>query len=278
MCGMIIELQQMKKLFYITTMFFSSLTYSFSQLPTAQEEKNKYKWSISTGINNIDFMPGYTGYLQYTSDGGDGSLQGSGERKNKSLSISFLPKYYLTNDLLLRFEFGISNILMTRFVETKKVTHETYSAEVKQTNYRYVLGIEYLFIEKKRVELSGGMIIPYVNYGNIVFIDSSFSRDTTINNSILSWWTGKANIPGGFSIGVGPILKINYKFLKHVSIGAESSYSFYYTKVGGMNNSGSTYYPTPSSQPIITSNSYKDTFQGFHFSKIHSSINISIIF
>ncbi len=245
---------------------------SFSQ------DVDKNKWGFSFAINNIDMMPGYGGGLTYTSDGSDGFLNGSGEKRNKSYSFSIIPKYYLSDDLILRFEVGFTNIDMTIHSDVMNVQHQLYTLEVKQTNYRYVPGIEWNLVRKKKIELFGGILFSYIKYGNITGADSSIALDSA-TNVLLSWRSGKSIIPGGFSIGFGPVLRIQINLFKHFSIGAESSYSYIYSNVGGQTDNSYILSYNPSLPPQISSpHNFQENFKGFQFSKIKSSLNISITF
>jgi len=91
--------------FLITTMFFSSLTYSFAQLPTAQEKENNYTWGCSVAINDANAQVGYMNDAGLTS-GTWGSIFNSGNRKDNSLSLSITPKYFIMRIFLSGLNLG----------------------------------------------------------------------------------------------------------------------------------------------------------------------------
>ena len=266
--------------FLITTMFFSSLTYSFAQLPTAQEKENNYTWGCSVAINDANAQVGYMNDAGLTS-GTWGSIFNSGNRKDNSLSLSITPKYFINENILVRFEFGWAKIDLKNFVTTTSSTSFTPTSNYQltydtlgQKAYRYVPGIEWVCYKKKNIGLYCGFLIPIIKYSDIT--RTQYTEQRNVSTDTLTYWNKQqVNIPGGFAVGTGSLLGFDIYFGKYISLGAEFSSALLYYKVGGEVTYESTgqSIPNPAFKEI---DSYPDSYKGIKFSKILSSIHISI--
>src|ERR1035437_45681 len=96
-----------------TVLLFASFTANaFAQFETnvPQFENGKgYKWGCALAINSTEALIGNPLYDSWGYATGN-FFRNFGDITDKSLCLSIIPKYYINDNLLLRFEFGMTNI------------------------------------------------------------------------------------------------------------------------------------------------------------------------
>lgn len=264
-------------------LLFSLLTkFAFAQY--VSESDNQYKWSISAAINSVEAQmdqklfdtwvyPSVNYYGYY------------GDKQDKSLSLSIIPKYQITDDVLLRLEYGITNIDLRSHYNGIGDTVTQNQGHIGGTNniikdniiqqkiYRYVAGIQWNFMKKKFIETYCGASLNYFHYSDMHW------RDNIAIQSIPGRFTNySATTPGGFATGIGAFSGFNIYLHKQISIGGEFSYSLLYYKLGGVQNGiVEQIYPANPTE-ILNWTIYNNSSEGIQFSKVMPSLNITIRF
>ena len=285
----------MKTKILLISMFLSSLTYTFAQLPTGQEEKNNYMWSIAAAINSTEAQMDQKLFDTWVFPSAN-YYSYFGDKHDKSLSLSVIPKYKITNDITLRFEFGITDIYLVShyngsadtFSQNQGQIHQTGTIgssspitkidTIRQNIYRYALGVQWNFMKRKFVESYCGASLYYLHYSEMHWSDYINDNTTLLPAYNYSHYT--ASTPGGFATGIGFFAGANIYLHKRISVGGEFSYSLLYYKLGGLENGiyerhcsvwGANYIY---SQWSIHNNASK----GIQFSKVMPTFNISFWF
>lgn len=272
----------MKKLTLYALLILSNYkTYSQSA-PTADgstfthENNRKHDFGLSVAVNSIQGqveIPLMAGYGAQIIDA-DGNILTDGKRIDKSYSYSIIPKYYINNDFLLRFEFGITNLnLNANSNEKFSFNHIISTKVVTNKIYRYNPGFQWIFMRKKKIESYCGMTANYINYKEVYSSDYNEVRNKATDT--LQYWTNaKETTPGGFAVGIGAFAGFNIYLQKRISLGAELSSSALYYKLGGETTSEDTEYSVPG--PLFThTDTFTNSYTGFKISKIISSFNIT---
>jgi len=262
-------------------MFFSSVTYS----AFAQSEKEN-DFGLSVAMNSIQAQVAIplmtrTGFIS-TGSGpiavdADGNIIALGNKIDNSFSWSIVPKYYINDDILLRFEFGVTNLkLKANYDEKGFLTHDLSTKEINTTIFRYTPGFQWFFLRKKKIESYGGMTVSYINYKDLNINVYQESREI-VTDTIQSWLEKKETTPGGTAIGIGGLAGFNIYLHKRISLGAELSSSALYYKLGGV-TTGENSEQVPPNPSYLYSNTFTNSYKGFKISKIISSFNISVWF
>jgi hypothetical protein len=260
---------------------FAPLT-SYSQTSNDKEIKNNhYKWGVSFVMNSVYSQLGYINETGLTS-GIWGSNYNYGKRKDNSLSLSLIPTFNVNENFSIRMEFGWTKIDINNNLTAKPPTinlnNQNYGVgndQINQRIFRYVPGVQFFLLKRKWIESYCGIILPFIAYSNIERKLETEQRNID-TDTLVSWNNEHVKIPGGKSFGIGTIGGFSIYLTKHLSIGAEFSCSFLYSKIGGEVNyetSGQSF-PNP---PYIESKTFLDSFEGIKFSKIQSSLNISYV-
>ncbi|MDP1746457.1 MAG: hypothetical protein Q8L90_12820 [Bacteroidota bacterium] len=269
------------KLFIL--LLFSSLT-KFAIAQYVSEADNQYKWSISAAINSVEaqmdqklFDTWASPYVNY--------YDNYGNKKNKSLSFSIIPKYRITEDMLLRFEYGVTNIdLQSNFNgigdtltqsqgqalgSANTISYQTISQKI----YRYAAGVQWNFMKKKFIETYCGALLNYLHYS-----DMQWSQRIISNTTVGRGTNYTSATPGGFATGIGAFSGFNIYVHKQISIGGEFSYSLLYYKLGGV-QSGVQEHIFPTTPTLIFNwKNYNNASEGIQFSKVLPSLNLTIRF
>ena len=266
----------MEKTALAFVVFISVFSFSHAQM---QKEN---KWGCSVAINSTQGQVGFFQISAGAASGGfmdaDGNLLSGGNKVDNSLSISILPKYFITPDRLVRFEFGITNLNVTSNYDHQYFsTHEISYFSVKSSIIRYALSMQWNIIKEKSVQLYCGTGASYLKYGDLIYEGNSEHRNLPADTAAY-WVQSKTTIPGGLAIGIGYFSGINIYLLRHFSLGIEVSSSLLYYKSEGeiANINSSQVLPNP----IIDKEEdrYTTSYKGIRISKILSSLNISYWF
>jgi hypothetical protein len=256
--------------------------YSFFATAFAQTaEKKENDFGLSLAINSIQAqvaIPLVVGAGEIIVDA-DGNIVLKGDRNDHSISLSAVPKYYINKDVLLRFEFGITNLNLRSHYEVNDVTnsyHETDDDAVSTKIYHYAPGVQWIFMRKKVIESYCGMAASYINYKSLNY--HSYHERTDFATGALQGSSDVTMItPAGFAAGAGAFAGFNIYLLKSISIGAELSSSALYYKLGGEVTLTTTEFNIVGPNPAVTYHStYPNSYKGFKISKITSAFNISI--
>lgn len=256
-------------------------TAASAQLPSAQEEKSNYKWGVAVAVNSVDAQIG-TPELDAWGYGGASyffTLNGYyNDKINHSLSLSIIPKYFISDDILLRFEFCVTNIKISTSHFENDVTH-TYKSNGTLTDkiYRYIPGIQWNVLKKKRVGVYCGITANYIHYSSLNYSSSSETRALP-SDTLTGWGNEQGTNPGGFAAGVGVFTGFAVYLNKRISMGAEFSSAYLYYELGGTHNIENHYQNLPNPPVSTSSNWFSTSYTGFEFSKILSSFNISFNF
>ena len=272
----------MRTKFFLVAMFLSLFSYSsFAQ-------KKKGKWGLTLAMNSIQAQLA----IPLMTNGGllnggeviidaDGNIIVKGDRNDNSISYSIIPKYYIKDDILLRLEFGITNLNLKAYYETESFpgnTGFTLKNEVTTKIYKYTPGFQWFFFKEKKIESYCGMTASYINYKSLNH--HYYLEDINLTaNSLRSSNDVTRITPGGFAIGFGGFAGFNIYLLKRISLGAELSSSAMYYKLGGEAAMTDTQFNVSGTNPAVTYYStYPNSYKGFKISKITSSFNISFWF
>ena len=248
-----------------------------SKMGLAQTETEKdYKWGCSVAINSVEAQ------IDKPLEGSWGNTKNDlniyGDKTDKSYSLSIIPKYLISSDVVLCLEIGITNIQLIHYLDAKGTSDEQIANEtLNQKLYRYNAGIQKSLLKKKRIELYSGISINYTHYNsmNVDFYDEiRYPPSYTVNN----WSKSNTTYPGGFAIGLGAFAGFNFYLQKHISLGVEFSTVLSYYKIGGEYSTVGTYQYLPSAPVQMPENTQSSLYKGFQFSKILSSFNVSIWF
>jgi len=259
--------------FHLALILFATI-----QQSTKVSAQNNLKWGISVAINSVEAQ---LGDPEWNSWGyAKSNFQNYGDIRNKSLSLSIIPKYFISNDVLLRFEFGITNIHLTNHYNSANLAPNntpnvvSSNQNIEQKIYRYIPGIQWNFMRKKFLETYCGMTASYLHYSDMKYQNATELR-TVANNTLIDGIKDNATATGGFAAGVGPLTGFNIYLGEHISLGAELSYSLLYYKIGNT-FSGTTTSLVPNFTEQVYS--YATSYEGFQFSKMLPSMNITIRF
>lgn len=252
-----------------------SFTASFAQTDSLKSnmQNHKYKWGCSVAINSVEAQ-----IVNPVQSILGSSLNPPADKTEKSFSLSIVPKYSISDDILLRFELGITNIQFKYSQElTNSFYHSINNSDLNQKIYRFIPGLQWNFFKKKYIEVYCGAIVSYNLYNELEFNDSGENSQMPID-TLLSWFISKTVLPGGFALGIGAFTGFNIKLNKYVSLGAEVSSTLSYYKIGGDYSTERTYQNLPSPPVTEVSGTSSDTYKGCQFSRILSSFNISLWF
>ncbi len=275
----------MKKNLLLATLFFvlfkcnAQTTIDTHAQPSKQE---KCKWSCSFAINSMEAQ---IGKPEESSWGyATGNFNNFGDITNNSLSLSIIPKYFINDQFVLRFEFSISNIDLKNYYDsefhgsiTPETSHILITISIEQRITRYIPGIQFNFFKNKRIVSYGGMTLCYLQYDEMkyhgLYENRSLPGDTLIFSA-----DDNAIAKGGHAFGIGAFMGFNLNVQKHIAIGVEFSDALLSYDLGGEIRGEATKQNIPN-PPQTETYSYSTTsYKGIQFSKIIPSFNISILF
>jgi hypothetical protein len=261
----------MKAKIIISAMFLFLVSYS-----SFAQRKKEYEWGCSVAINSIEAQIGTP--LQSSWGNAAGNINVFGDKTENSFSWSIIAKYFINDDILLRFEFGITNLQFIYHQDVKGSAYHSLTDEtLNQKVYSYNPGILWSLLKKKSIELYCGVTIRYTHYSNMDFTYDYENRQMPAD-TVIYWVKSKTIYPGGYSAGIGAFTGFNIYLQKHIALGAEFSSSLLHNKIGGEYSSEGTYQSLPSPPAQLEKGSTSSLYQGFQFSKILSSFNISVWF
>lgn len=248
---------------------------SFSQ------DVNKNKWGCSFAINSVEAQIG-TPLLDTWGDATN-NFRNAADFTDHSISLSIIPKYFISEDVVLRFEIGITNINMLHYWDSygasfpdPYTSHTIIINTIEQKINRYLPGIQWSFLKTKRIECYVGFSASYTHYSSMHYFNSyainGLPKDT------VSFLDAQNDIAkGGFAAGIGSFAGFNVHLFKYISIGAEFSSSLLYYKIGGeFDIETAAQFPKP---PISYSSSYfTNSYKGIQFSQILASLNLTVQF
>ena len=185
----------------------------------------KNKLSISAAINSVEAQLGDPewdswGYVK-------NNFNNYGDITNKSFSLSVIPKYFISNDILLRFELGVTKINLKYFHDSDPhsinppYSHLIQNQSIEQNIYRFIPGIQWNFLKKKFIETYCGMTVCYLHYSDMKYRDHAEQR-VLATGVLYGGYEGNTTFAGGFAVGIGAFAGFNIYLSKHFSTGAES--------------------------------------------------------
>lgn len=251
----------------------------FTMMSSQAQSSQKLKWGFSFAINSIQSqveVPLNTGSGVVLIDA-DGNILTGGARIDNSISLSLIPKYFLSKDFLLRFEIGFTNLnLKANSDQNNPSSHTNSRTEISSDIYRHSLGLQWYFMQSRTLNSYFGIAMNYSKYGklNRHFF---FERRENSTDTIINWGDLVEVTPGGFSIGIGSFAGFNVYIKRWFSVGAEFSSSANYYNLGGV-TTGYSIQQSPPFPSFTTTSTYTNSYNGFKISKIMSSYNISFWF
>lgn len=265
----------MKKIITLQLLFvlFGSL-----QQSTKLFAQSNSRVSISAAINSVEAQVGDPEWQSWGY--AKNNFNNNGAITNKSISVSIIPKYFISKEVLLRFEVGITNINMINHSQLYDLTsNPNYSIladqSIEQKIYRFAPGLQWNFMKKKFIETYCGVTASYLHYADMTYKDYRETKNMQ-NNVINDGYDNTSTATGGFAAGVGAFGGFNIYLNRHISLGAETSFSYLYKKIG--NTFNTTGHSLVNPTVIKTSSMATNTYKGTQFSKVAPSFNISVWF
>lgn len=256
--------------------FFSS--YSMAQNADIKNRVSN-RWLLSVGFNAIETQ---LGYPEEASWGMAYSTLNLGDKKDKSYSFSFMPKVFVTRNLIVRFEFRMTKFDLRINSNSKNtlpinINYFLFDSKIEQRIYKYNPGIQWNIIKINRLDAFVGLNLSYCFFKKVNYQTTNETRNFN-TDSLTQMSITKGYIPGGNAIGLGSFAGFNFYMLRFASIGIEVSSSLLYYSIGGHQTGVTTSYV--SNQPTIkTEFQYASTtYTGVQFSKIICNFNICIRF
>jgi hypothetical protein len=199
------------------------------------------------------------------------------DKTNRSYSLSIFPEYYLKNNILMRFEFGMTNInLLSHYNAYRDSVSAGFSFNtivddtLRQKIYKFSPGIQWKFAKNKIGEIYCGGIFNYSWYSELSWIQNIKSNDVPGRGTIY-----RAKTPGGFATGIGAFSGFNINLTKNIKVGCELSYSLLYYRLGGKEK-GETIGIYPSTTLIQEWVIENNKSKGIQFSKVMPSFHIAV--
>ena len=260
----------MKKGFVlITLMVFPAM--GFGQ--TVENKERNHKWGLGIAINSVEAQIGTA--LQSVISSAFTSIY---DRTEKSYSISLIPKIFIRDNIIIRFELSITNIHFQNSQNSiDNAYHNIDKRNLKHKIYKLNPGVQWNCLSSKYIEIYCGATINSMLFDQIIFNIYGETRQMP-TDTLLAWSSAKTIYKGGFALGIGAYSGFNIFINKHISTGAEFSTSFLYNKIGGGFYSERIFQNLPN--PVVSEMSGRSSnlYKGLQFSKILSSLNISLWF
>jgi hypothetical protein len=161
-------------------------------------------------------------------------LMGSGDRaeaemKMGTLSADLVGRYFLKDQVSVRFGVGMSSMNMTTVnTYTSSGTTAKLEGELSQKRFTFTPAVERRFRANK-LEILAGIGMPVGIIGKTNASVKTTSTDAGTNSS----FENKFELDGGVSIGLQSFAGFNFYLTNKFAIGTELSYGFGYTKAGG---------------------------------------------
>jgi hypothetical protein len=179
-------------------------------------------FGITFQLNNLPNDEFYTKWFNRSKE----SINNS-NKIHKSYSIGLLANYNLSDEVTLRFRYGLTNYFIERYYYYPDRRYNGYLKE-KQTIIQFAPGIVGKINENK-LSFFGGIEIPYNLIGEYSEISYTIdNNDHSLSNKRI------ITIPKQSSYGVGVLIGFNYFPVKWLSIGSEFSPSIQYSKQSGI--------------------------------------------
>ena len=264
----------------ITTVLFSSFSFFvFAQVDKLESKDTVIKkWSIAANINTVE--PASDAGFDYNALSQRTFVNGN--RKDNSYCVGLYFSYKIKENCAIRLSAKMTDYKITEtrdfreFVPTPQMTgsYSLDSLYIKQMMLTISPGIIWNSTCKK-LNFYGGIQAVYRKYGTISG-NTTYTDNNYPSNIITSYQKYYQTEPGGFSIGIGTVAGFSVKVFKSISIGSEFSTAYSYYKTGGAITSTKTnILPTHLDAGTTVS---EQTFQGFKFSSLLTSINLSVSF
>ena len=265
------------------SIFFISLSnFLCAQIDSVKKNNAFPKWEIGLAYNSVEaqmdqklfdtwVFPSANYYAYF------------GNKNDRSFSISAIPKYFLSDDVQLRCEFGFTNINMRSYYNGAGDTLSQNQGHIGATGsiikqdtiqqkiFRFVPGIQWTLTRKKRVKSYGGISLCYNYYSKMHWGDFITSLpDTTRRTDYI------ATTKGGFQTGIGLFGGFTVRIYKQIYLGGELSYYLLYYKLGGIQKGEMINYYTSSATEVLLWSIYDNSSKGVQFSKVIPSFRLCI--
>lgn len=256
-----------------TVLFFLLATTVFAQLE--KEVEKEKKWALSINVNTVEPLSDAGFDYNVLSE----RILINGHRKDNSYCVGLNLTYKIIENCGIRLSAKMTNYKVTETRDEREFSPQGNdfgldSVDANQSMFYFSPGILWNSNYKK-LNFYGGFQFVYRQYS--AGVGNTRSYIYSGSNSTPFFYTKVYQTePGGFSIGIGPIAGFSVNVFKSISIGTEFSTAYSYYKTGGAITSFKTnILPTyVTGDPSISG----QTFKGFKFSSLLSTINISISF
>jgi hypothetical protein len=262
-----LSVRSMKVTLYV--LFSFSILTAYSQ----KDSVKRIKWAVGININTVepatDFAIAQRIYL-------------NGHRKDNSYCLGAMVSYTLKDNFHIRLSGKYTN---NRVKETHDSREENgyagggYNLDTlgAQQSIFYLTPALLWSQQYKRLTFYGGFQIVYKYYSSISaysnqwYYASAHAYDETIKYNFTE--------EGGFAIGPGALVGFGVNVWKLISLGAEFSSSYSYYQTGGKITTRKTLLkPDPSNNFYDSYSETQQTFKGYGFSNVVSSICLHITF
>ena len=272
------------KLFILILFCFGALISSAQSTPVAVADKcpatenwKTQRWAIGVNVNTVEPITD-AGF-----DFNEFSVRtfSNGNEKDESYCIGLNIAYKIKENCALRLSARMTNYKVTETVDFRAFSpspsdYGLNSSDIKQSMFAISPGILWNSNYKK-LNYYGGFQLVYRQYSSV--IGNTDYRDYLFaNNALISVQNYYQTEPGGYSIGLGPVVGFSVNVFKYLSIGAEFSTAYSYYKTGGAITTAKTniFPASVAGPPSINISALR--FQGFKFSSILSTINVAFNF
>jgi hypothetical protein len=209
----------MKKNISATAVLMLLASFSFAQKDSLMGKEIIYKWRTTFAINSVEAQMDQQ-LLNTWLYPATNYYDNFGNKTNKSFSLSVIPKYYLNDNVWLRFELGVTYINLHSHYNGAYDTlnpggiNNTVKSTLKQTIYRFAPGVQWNFMKRKFFQPYCGASVYYLQYGKLYW-DEYVSENGTAGRTT----DYKTTTLGGFASGIGSFIGLNVYLNKRISVG-----------------------------------------------------------
>jgi len=239
------------------------LFFFFITIPSLAQQKDTMEFSVH--LNSVD--PIFSlGNIHF----GESKFMDGGNYTNRSYAFGLTFKYFLSNELAIRFRTIYTDRNIRDYRDITTGAHSIDDISFDQKLFKFDLGIQWSYFFKK-FSFFGGTFIPLTIHSKLVETDYNFYE--TLDLSYQTTSTGTRTIPGGISTGLGLFVGSNFYVHKNFGVGFEFGSIWQYSKVGGtIRDEGIT---TGSVNQVHTYE-YEESISEFKFTPPQFSLNLTL--
>jgi hypothetical protein len=130
----------------------------------------------------------------------------------------------------------------------------------------------------KRASIYTGFELPFIHIGDADQTESITTTQTNIyNQKNTGSSTTTAYIPGGYMVGAGTFVGLNFFVAKHVTIGPDLSFALYYSNLGGTYHQETITYNENNEPGAFFVYENSNSLRQLAFSGLMGAINVNFI-